>query len=379
MSAPLTARNASLGDLAAMLRDQQARKYDVVASASRLRWQDGHIVLTDSQPVITEDGVTNVDGLYRPTDVFIQNMALKLDIPLAYLRRLRADREDLMAANVNGWLRPQDTGYDPETRKFLLRTFTNPDSDEPGIARALLSDSYKVMDHFDVLTAALAGVRDSGVEVEVDRCDLTDRRMIVRVTAPSVAALAPELLAGYRSPFTGQTGADNPTVFAGFVLTNSETGWGSFGLTPLITVQVCNNGMTITKDVLRKVHLGSKMDEGVIRWSEDTMEKNLALVTAQARDAVATFLDVDYVRAKVAEMTAKAGKPVETVDEVKAVTKRLRFTDEETDGILGMFVKGGQMTAGGVMQAITAFTQTVQDADRAFDLDGEAVKVLDLV
>ena len=192
-------------------------------------------------------------------------------------------------------------------------------------------------------------------------------------------ALAPTLLDGYRSPFTGETGADNPTVFAGFVLSNSETGWGSFSLTPEITVKICDNGMTMTKDVLRKVHLGTKMDEGVIRWSEDTMEKNLALVTAQARDAVATFLDKDYVEAKVRELEAKSGKPVETVDKVKAVTKRLRFTDEETDGILGMFIKGGQTTAGGVLQAVTAYTQTVEDADRAFNLNAEAVKVLDLV
>jgi hypothetical protein len=379
MTLPTTARNATLADLAAMLKDQQARKYDVVASASRLAWRDGHLVLRDSQPVITEDGVTTVDGLYRPTDVFIQNLALKLDLPLPYLRRLRESREDLMAANVNGWLRPQDTGYDPETRKFLLRTFTNPDSDEPGVARALLSDSYKVMDHFDVLTAALQGVRDSGVQVEVGKCDLTDRRMMVRVHAPAVQALAPTLLKGYRSPFTGESGADNPVVFAGFVLTNSETGWGSFSLTPEITVRICSNGMTMTKDVLRKVHLGTKMDEGVIRWSEDTMEKNLALVTAQARDAVATFLDKDYVEAKVRELEAKSGAPVDNVDDVKAITKRLRFTDEETDGVLGMFIRGGQMTAGGIVQAVTAYTQTIQDADRAFDLNGEAVKVLDLV
>ena len=52
--------------------------------------------------------------------------------------------------------------------------------------------------------------------------------MYVRVVCEQVQALAPALLAGYRSPFTGAAGADNPVVFSGFVITNSETGCGAF-------------------------------------------------------------------------------------------------------------------------------------------------------
>ena len=56
--------------------------------------------------------------------------------------------------------------------------------------------------------------------------------MYVRVVCEQVRVLAPALLAGYRSPFTGAAGADNPVVFAGFVITNSETGCGAFSLVP---------------------------------------------------------------------------------------------------------------------------------------------------
>jgi len=48
----------------------------------------------------------------------------------------------------------------------------------------------------------------------VDGCDLTERRMYVRVTCEQVRVLAPALLAGYRSPFTGAAGADKSTVDA---------------------------------------------------------------------------------------------------------------------------------------------------------------------
>ena len=73
------------------------------------------------------------------------------------------------------------------------------------------------------------------------------------------------------SAFTGARGADNPLVFAGFVLTNSETGHGSFAIAPRLIAQVCSNGYTITRDAMREVHLGGQLGEGVItasrRWS----------------------------------------------------------------------------------------------------------------
>ena len=52
--------------------------------------------------------------------------------------------------------------------------------------------------------------------------------MYVRVVCEQVAVLAPALLADYRSPFTGAAGADNPAVFAGFVIRESETGMWRF-------------------------------------------------------------------------------------------------------------------------------------------------------
>ena len=110
--------------------------------------------------------------------------------------------------------------------------------------------------------------------------------MYVRVVCEQVAVLAPALLAGYRSPFTGASGADNPVVFAGFVITNSETGCGAFTLTPRLVVQVCRNGMTITRDALRAVHLGERLEEGMVTWSGNTRDKTLALITAKTTDAV---------------------------------------------------------------------------------------------
>jgi hypothetical protein len=93
--------------------------------------------------------------------------------------------------------------------------------------------------------AVFDGIRRAGHPVQIETCDLTDRRMYVRARCEAVQVLAPGLLAGYRSPFTGASGADNPLVFAGFVVTNSETGCGACTVTPRVIAQVCSNGMTI--------------------------------------------------------------------------------------------------------------------------------------
>jgi hypothetical protein len=94
--------------------------------------------------------------------------------------------------------------------------------------------------------------------VQVAKCDLTERRMYVQIASQSVAARTETLLDGYVSPFTRVRGTDNPVVFAGFVLANSETGHGSFSITPRLVAQVCSNGYTITKDAMRAGGIGEQ-------------------------------------------------------------------------------------------------------------------------
>ena len=369
---PLTARHATLADLAALLTEQQARKVDIVAPPSALRSRDGMLIISGTEPVLTPDGFDMADGTYRPTAVFDEGISDKLGIHLAYLRKLRSQALDLYDANVNGWLDRADP-----SKKFLVRCFRGQDG--TGVARALLSDGYKRIDHLDVLTAIMDGVRQAGVDVLVQGCDLTERRMYVRLYSEQVAATAPALLAGYRSPFGGAEGAANPVVWGGLVITNSETGDGAAAITPRLVVQVCRNGMTITADTHRAVHLGGKLGEGVIDWSADTHRKNLELITAKARDAVARFLDPRYVQRVVAMMEGDAAAPVDRPAEaIELVSQQLRFTDDQRNAILAHFIKGGSLTAGVVMHAVTSVAQTLPDADAAHGLESQALRVLQL-
>jgi hypothetical protein len=389
-------RNGSLEQLRDLLMDQHARKVDIVAPATAISARDGQIVVKGADPVLEDNGVTPADGVYDPTDVFLDGLAAKLSIPGGYLRRMFGERPDLFDSNVNGWLRgrralvrqemmgPHAGEYTTlrkeipaDPRSFMVRAFRSDSG--TGVARAFLSDRYGVTDNLDALVAALDGVKQAGHSVDIEACDLTDRRMYVKLRSDAVSAMAPELLADYKSPFSGLYGADNPLISAGLVISNSEVGDGAFTITPRLVVQVCSNGMTVTKDAFRSVHLGARMDEGVIRWSEDSQQKNLSLITARARDSVATFLDIEYVKKVIREKTELAGKPIEQPEKViMNVVKSLQFSKETADAVFGMFIKGGDLTAGGVMHAITAQAQVETNADVAADLENRAFDALEL-
>lgn len=240
--------------------------------------------------------------------------------------------------------------------------------------------------------------------------------MFVHVAAPQILAAAPGLLEGYRSPFdvesenskragTHMSVADRielgrryladhndvdghhgfyepgqePLVHAGFLLSNSEVGSGRWQIMPEVTVLRCSNGMTMTKDGFARNHVGARMEDGMLEWSQDTQGKELALVTAQTRDVVKAVLSTDYLERKIQELEQKAGKPVaEPEKTIEVVAKKLSFSKEEQEGILRHFLLGGQLTAGGVMQAVTSYSQTVGNSDAAHDLNTRAVEAMEL-
>jgi hypothetical protein len=418
-----TLRNATLNDLVDLLRAQANTAFDVVVNAQALAYEGGLLHLSggtiDTAKELTVDDIVNpkadetktADMTFRLTQNCEGQIAEKLGISRKYMGRMRDDAvaelarqqaddsggrpfeaATLLDHNVNHWLE-----RDPD-RKFLLRAFHDPDrADEPGVARAFLSDSFGILDHLDMLTAALGGIKESGVDVTIDRCDLTERNMRVQISAPNVQALAPLWLKGYRSPFDedGQGGplqrvtnrarpprdhSGDPIVYAGLDLRNSETGGGAWEIGPAVIVEWCTNGATMKADAIRAVHLGSKLDMGVVEWSGDTHRKNADLIFAKAKDAVRSFLSLPYLQGIVDRIESKCGAPVkEPTTVVKRISTKFGFNEDEQNSIFAAFTASGQVTAGGVMQAVTAAAQCVEDPDRAAEMQGMAFDVLDHV
>jgi len=424
------ARNAGLPDILAILQEQRARRLDVVVRHGMIDAYGGNITVAagESTQWVGEEGVTSAAGVYRPTAVGDEGLAGLLGIDGGYLKKLRRldpARTDLWDANVSGFLHGgsetidgEDRNYPPFDGAILLRLLKG-DEVTDGVLRAVLSPRYKIIDNLDVLLAVMDGLRKAGVNAVPDVSDLTDRRMHVRFSVPEIAAYAPKLLDGYRSPFDGPGGVrraghgdrpgmklqaghfgaggealqralaaakregkdypagQEPVVFAGLKVTNSDVGEGARSIAPEIVVQICGNRLTLTASADRAVHLGSLKDEGIIAWSAETMEKELELITSQAADAVQQFLTPEWFFGKVTEIEALAGAPVGKPEEViRDVSKAAGFTQGEAADILAHFLRGGSYTSGGVANAVTSVSQTLDSADRAAELDARALDVM---
>lgn len=377
-----TLRKTDFETLLATLDEQQDRKVDVVVPATGLCFGQGNlrVMRSDLEPQLTEDGVKTPVQEFAPNEVFDEGLAGRLGIPRAYLRTMRDNGwVDMIDGNANALLHGKSGIREALGKRFLVRALKDADGGPVGSARALLSNSYKIVDHVETLRAAMRGMAAAGLGANnITQCDLTGRKMYVRVEAPEIKAYAPELLKNYRSPFRPElTGRDLPIVHAGFVLTNSETGHGSFTVVPEFTVEVCTNGMTIQRDAVGARHLGAKLDDGLISYSERTRQANLSLITSQAEDAIRTFLDAGYMQRVLDEMTANAVGEVESAEKaVKEITQKVEVP-ALYDDVLTMFIKGGDMSRGGLVHAVTAAAQSPEiDADTAYSMQSKATALL---
>ena len=373
-----THRNAKLQDIIEILEQQQDAKYDIVAPSSQLRYHNGNLIVEGGAVVLSERGVNTADASLRPTSQFEDGISTKLDIPRKYMDRMRESSTELLDWNVNHWLGKED-------RNYFIRGFRGTDDpNEIGVARAFLSDKYQLVDHLDVLAAVLDGTHRSSVDVQVGKANLSDRAFYLEIVAPEVQALAPKFLDGYRSPFMPDGGAhggpsEGPRVIqAGFLVRNSETGQGAYSLTPRLVVLICNNGMVINKEAIRKVHLGSAMDQGEVSWSEETRFHYIELIKGQTTDAIQYFLSQEYLDEKVNDIEEQASQPLttNTQERVERVLTKLSYSETERQGIFDLFLTGGMATAGGLVQAVTAHAQGVNDPERAYEMEGQAYALL---
>ena len=88
---------------------------------------------------------------------------------------------------------------DHDKRTVTLRTFLG-EPGEPGILRAVLSDRAFLIDNFDVVTAALEGVREADAQITISACNLTETRTSVDIDAPSIAGSVPQVPGGLPQP-----------------------------------------------------------------------------------------------------------------------------------------------------------------------------------
>ena len=305
---------------------------------------------------------------YKISEFTHSQIAGKLEIPFAYYKKMKTDFPALLESNINGWLSRK------ENVKYLLRTFNYKEEGVQNLCRAMLSDRYAILDNYDVLLACLEAVKKMGVNVEIQKADVTENKMYLRIVCPEVQIQAEELLKGYLQN-QDQYGVGNG-IMSGIIISNSETGSGGFEVSPSSCILKCLNGLVDRSNRYRRIHLGAKMDEGTISWSKNTKNKNFELVISQISDAIKTFLSKEYLGQTVKKLEAAKGILLEHPTAViEHVSTALGISDTHKADILRHFIHDNEYSALGVFHAVTRTSQSM-DPDARFETESSIWEML---
>lgn len=337
----------SLVNLAQELERQLGTKQDLVVPSSVLQCrtdEGGHLkMMVEARTGISEYGVNRLAR---------HQLADKLKIPYAYFERMRVEQPTLLDNNLNTWLRS-----DGDRR--MLRTLD-------GEVRAVLSDRYRRLDNFDLaenvlpILQRLDGARFESVE-------LTETKMYLKVVTPRVEI---EIAPG-------------DVVQAGLVITNSEVGCGTLSVQPLVFRLVCRNGLIVPDRTLRKTHVGRAIqveDELVNVFRDDTLAADDRAFFLKVRDVVEAAVSVTTLRQIAVKMQKTrdiplTGDPVKTVE---VLANRYTLNDAERNGVLRHLIVEGDLSAYGLVNAVTHYSQYVEDYDRATEFEALGGRLIDL-
>ena len=364
-------KNLTFADLRSNLEQLREARVDVIVDSSDLAViSPGALQTPYIDDAITHAGVGLPSRDWQLTSHAFRQWCAKMNVPASYLGRIADWGEDIRLSQLS--MEIMNVHNAVEAKPLLLRLLLDPSTDEH-VCRAVLSPSYSFIENFDVLTAVFDGLRvvreQHSIGFEPGPASVSDTHMRARINMPQLQMAADALLKDYRSPWTGASGTDNPTVFMGIEIRNSEVGGAAFTLVPVIIIQVCDNGMTLTKDIFRKVHLGSAMEMGHV--SQRTMQATMELITAQTVDKVVEIATPEFLQAKVDEFM-ELKRPVVPV----AIQTYLQqaFDNETADRVFDDFITGGDITAFGVAQAITSHSQRENVGnDLALEMDDSAL------
>ena len=337
----------SLMDLAQELERQLASKRDLIVPSSLLRChtdEEGNCRMT----IDAKDG----GGEYGITHLARHQLASKLNIPFTYFERMRTEQPALLDHNVNAWLQT-----DPERR--MIRTLD-------GQVRAVLSERYRRLDNYDLaenvlpILQRLEGARFESVE-------LTDTKMYLKVVTPRVEC---EIAPG-------------DVVQAGIAITNSEVGHGMLSVQPLVYRLICRNGLIASDRALRKTHVGRILqseEEAITVFRDDTLVADDKAFFMKVRDVVeaavseATFRQVAQKMQKTLDIKL-TGDPVKAVEEL---ANRFTLNESERVGVLRHLIVEGDLSAYGLVNAVTHYSQDVADYDRATEFEVLGGKLIEL-
>lgn len=333
-----------LTEIAGIIYNQLPAKHDYIAPTERIALSDdGYFHLADT-------------GQYLPTKHSLHQLTDSVGIRWDYIQRMLNDgATDLLAKNVNHWLRK-------ESKNRMIRTI---DTEDGTVMRAYLSDRYRPLDNWDLLSAIMPTLEQK--ELVIRSSELTDTKLYLKATLP---ALQDEVKPG-------------DIIEMGIVISNSEVGDGSVRVQPLIYRLVCTNGM-IAQASIQKYHIGRRIGNGSADIEyflrDETREADDRAFWMMIKDVVEGTLSQGFFYEQVYKLKEAAGLPIKRkVEDVVEITRRKYSLSEQTgSAMLENIIRSNDLTKYGLANAITNIANTTESYEYATELENIGGKVIEL-
>lgn len=286
----------------------------------------------------------------RMSETAESQLLARLGIPTRFARSL-AERncEDVLKYACDR-LAQEDGG------KWLIRTVGDK-------IRAVLSNSYKTLDNFDLMLAATKAA--DAVFAEPWKMRVSDDRFELFLGSSNIQGEVrqdrPEDLGGR---YRWQADASQPdTHYACCWISNSETGRGGLNVQPSILRAICANYM-LWGDVVRTIHLGRRREEEGLVYSEETEQAEGHLVWSKLKDIITTTFDQQKFDQYIDSLNGLTQilLPEDTIAVVGSVSVKLQVSEKDANDVLKRLLGSGDLTAYGLVQA---FTEAAHDHDQA--------------
>lgn len=313
------------------LEKQKEQKWDKTVVNRNIRMTD-----EKSELIIGEN------ESYGLTASCHNQLADKLDIPAKYYQRMLELDRKLLADNVNSWLIQQNDN------SFFIRGMGDK-------IRAVLSPSYRVIDHYNILMCSLTELQSH--ETDIEDCHLSETGMFVKIRSNQM------------KDFVRHKGDE---IIGGILVSNSETGHGAVNIKPRIFRVQCTNGMVLEKLASRQVHLGNGNNEHYT--DTELLDDQVYLSIRQSiRETFNQFGRIVIMLRESTEITISNPSQI-----INNVVREYRMTEEQKEQILMSFGMEKDKTKYGIANAVTNAAQSQSNFERVIEMERIGGRIIEM-
>jgi len=267
----------------------------------------------------------NGGGSFPITKPCHAQIAEKLEIPLRYYHKMEDEAPELLAENVNTWLKNKE-------KDFFIRGLGDS-------VRAFLSDRYRVIDHLDVLYCSLNELQVH--EAEIENCYLSEIEMNIKVKSQKLQDFVRHR---------------DDLIVGGLLFTNSETGHKALRVEPRLFRVQCSNGMIIEEFVTREIHLGN---------ADELYDEMIYLSLRRSiRELFSRFGEIVLLLRESTEVKIKNPQKV-----INNVVDQYKLSEAQKENILMAFGAEPEYDKYGIANAITQAAQKEETWEKSIELE----------